>query len=62
MRHFDPRYNTSSGKAGYEPYTKKDNAALVARVMLRQERPGAGVKFEFGENRAKKIDMDKAPE
>ena len=61
MRSFDPRFNSPSGKGDPEPYHKKENAALVARVMLRQERPGPGVKFEFGENQAKKIDMDKPP-
>ena len=66
MPKFDPRYNTSSGKAQPAPMVI-DGAATVARVMLRAEKPqgtanGGAMKFTIeGGNHAKKIDHDAAP-
>jgi hypothetical protein len=62
VRHFDPRYNTSSGKRGYEPYTKSENITPVAKMGERERDNSAGLKFRFGENRAKKIDHDLPPQ
>jgi hypothetical protein len=68
MRHFDPRYNSPSGKGGPEPYHKAEGAALVAKVMTRAEKvqpvtshaEGAKWRIEDG-NRAFKIDHDAPP-
>jgi hypothetical protein len=60
---FDPRTNNADGKAKEEAYSKAEGARLVGDVMLRQEAKAApGMKFRIGENQAKKIDMDRAPE